>query len=572
MSEDSYWTILRQRTLRRRVFLATAAAGAGLSSLSALSCGSRQQTASQSAGTPTQAQAAAQPGGTFLWYLNSNYGLDPQKLSATGHQATGGVLSRVFRFKAGADPNAFTEHAIENDLGVSGESPDAVTWTIKLRPDAKFHNVDPVNGHAVEAEDIKATFTRMLDPATSAPNRGAIDMMSAAQVQTPDKQTVVFKLNYPYAPFPKLLSSATYSMIYPREVLTGAYDPAKKAIGSGPFMIDTITPDVAYTYKRNPDWFEKGRPNVDGLKIAIITNVAQQYAQFAAGNLDFLDVANPFDVPTIKQENPKATLLKVERASPYPFYFQMGDPTSVFQDIRVRRAFSMAIDRETIGKVVYGGEFVQPVFVPSYMGRWSLKVPDLPPDTQQYFKYNPSEARKLLEAAGQTNLQIRIGYPDTFGTPVYVKQVETAANFLNAVGIKTTYWVMNYQKDFVDGGKGARQGFFDKDVVMYASAGGYSDADDWLFAYFHSKSTSNQERLADPVYDAMIDKERTLTNDAERLKAVREALQYLADKMYLVPTGGTYQWEFVNPRVQSFEYTNSLGVVTESFSKLWLKA
>jgi peptide/nickel transport system substrate-binding protein len=571
VSGDNYGTDLRRRTVPRRRLLAAAMAGAGLSGMAALGCGSRPQQSPQATGTGVHSQAAAQRGGTFLWYLNTNYGLDPQKLSATGHQATGGVMSRVFRFKTGADPNAFTAHDVENDLGLSAESPDALTWTIKLRPDAKFQNIAPVNGHPVEAEDVKATFTRMLDPATSAPNRGAIDMMNAAQMQTPDKQTIIFKLNYPYAPLPKLLSSATYSMIYPREVLTGAYDPAKKAIGSGPFVIDSITPDVAYVYKKNPDWFENGRPYVDGVKIAIITDVAQQYAQFSAGNLDYLSVANPFDVPTIKQQNPKAQLLKVERASPYPFYFQMGDPTSVFQDVRVRRAFSMAIDRDTIGKVVYGGEFVQPVFVPSYMGKWSLKVNDLPPDIGQYFKYNPSEAKKLLEAAGQTNLQLRIGYPDTFGTPVYVKQVETAANFLNAVGIKTTFWVMNYQKEFVDAGKGTRQGYFDKDVVMYASAGGYSDADDWLFAYFHSKSTSNQEHLSDPVYDAMIDKERTLTNDEERLKAVQDALKYLADKMYLVPTGGTYEWEFVNPRVQSFQYTNSLGVVTESFSKLWLK-
>lgn len=573
MEEEDYWSPARRRTLRRRqLFVAATTAGAGALGLPSLGCGGRSRSTTQPANGSAPSQAIARPGGTMLWYLNTNYGLDPQKLSATGHQATGGVLSRVFRFKTGTDPNAFTEHAIENDLGVSAESPDALTWTIKLRPDAKFHNVAPVNGHAVEAEDVKATFTRMLDPATSAPNRGAIDMMNADQIQTPNAQTLVFKLNYPYAPFPKLLASATYSMIYPREVLTGAYDPAKKAIGSGPFILDSVTPDIAYMYKKNPDWFEQGRPYLDSLKIAIITDQAQQYAQFAAGNLDFLSTTNPFDIATLKQQNPKAQTFKVERASPYPFYFQMGDPTSAFRDIRVRRAFSMAIDRDAIGKVVYNGEFVQPVFVPSYMGKWSLKVNELPSDTAQYFKYNPSEAKQLLAAAGQTDLQLRIGYPDTFGTPVYVKHVETAANFLNAVGIKTTFWVMSYQKDFVDAGKGTRQGYFDKDVVMFASAGGYSEADDWLFAYFHSKSTSNQEHLSDPVYDAMIDKERTITNEDERLSAVREATKYLAEKMYLVPTGSTYEWEFINPRLQSFEYTNSLGVVTESFSKLWIKA
>ena len=58
--------------------------------------------------------------------------------------------------------------------------------------------------------------------------------------------------------------------ILPREALAGSYDLSKVVIGSGPFLLDTITPDVAYTYKRNPDYFDKGRPFVDNLKLAVI--------------------------------------------------------------------------------------------------------------------------------------------------------------------------------------------------------------------------------------------------------------------------------------------------------------
>jgi peptide/nickel transport system substrate-binding protein len=304
--------------------------------------------------------------------------------------------------------------------------------------------------------------------------------------------------------------------------------------------------------------------------MAIIPDTSQQLAQFSGGNLDELLIRNPYDVDAARQQGPKATVLKNENASPMPMYFQMGDPTSVFQDIRVRRAFSLALDRDVIGKVVYNGEHSQPIMVPSYMGKWSLKVQDLPNDTQQYFKYNPGEAKKLLEAAGATNLQIRIGYPNTFARPEYVKHAETVANFLNAVGVKTSFWVHDYNKEFVDAGKGTRQGYFDKDVVMFASAGAYSDADEWLFAYFHSKSTSNQEHLSDATYDAMVDRERTLLNEDERLKAVRDTTKYLADKMYLVSSGASYQWAVVQPRIRNYEYSNSLSVFTEEYAKLWL--
>ena len=98
---------------------------------------------------------------------------------------------------------------LENDLAISAESPDALTWTVKLRPDAKFHNVAPVNGHAFEAEDVKASFTRALDPKD--PSSGSLDMLDPSRIETPAADTIVFKLKYPYAAFPSILAVPLYS-------------------------------------------------------------------------------------------------------------------------------------------------------------------------------------------------------------------------------------------------------------------------------------------------------------------------------------------------------------------------
>ena len=233
MREDNFWTSRARRSLNRRLLLtATTAVGAGLA---LIGCSTKKRSGQQ-AGTQSGNQAAGSPrtGGTLNVYLPTNYPLDAQKNSGAGQVLPGAAMSRIFRFKSSTDPNRITDHDPENDLGLSAESPDAVTWTVKLRPDAKFHDTPPVNGHAVEAEDIKATFARALDPATVNPNRGALNMIDAAQIQTPDKQTVVFRLNYPYAPFVKILSSPTYSWIFPREAFAGGYDPNKRPIGSGP--------------------------------------------------------------------------------------------------------------------------------------------------------------------------------------------------------------------------------------------------------------------------------------------------------------------------------------------------
>src|SRR5437870_1289378 len=81
-------------------------------------------------------------------------------------------------------------------LALSVESPDALAWTVKLRPEVRWHNVAPVSRRALDAEDVKASFTRALDGKN--PNRGSLTMIDPAKIETPAKDTVVFRLAYPY--------------------------------------------------------------------------------------------------------------------------------------------------------------------------------------------------------------------------------------------------------------------------------------------------------------------------------------------------------------------------------------
>jgi peptide/nickel transport system substrate-binding protein len=577
---ESYWSAARRKALTRRRLLGAVAAGSGAILGSGLiACGGQKKSgpaASTGGQQPTAPAETARSGGTLNAYLPFNAPLDPQKASAQPQRAVAGVYSRLFRFKAAADPKVINNHDLESDLALSAETTDATTWTIKLRPDAKFANIAPVNGHAVEAEDVKSSFMRALDQATPNPNRGQIGMIDPTQIQTPDKTTVVFKLKFPYAPFNRTLASPAYSLILPREALAGSYDPAKVVIGSGPFTLESFAPDVAYVYKRNPDYFVKGQPHVDGMRIAVVPDASQQLAQFSAGNIDeYLPGID--DLETAKQRNPKATVIVGNNGSPNPVFWQMGDPSSVFQDVRVRRAFSMALDRDALAKVIYGGQAVASVFIPTYMGKWSLGVGDLDQSVGQYYKYNPTEAKKLLEAAGATNLQLRfamvVNGPGGFApTPIYRKQAETINNMLNAVGTKTNLVSIDYNKDYVDSGKGSSQGYYDKDMIIDGGFSPYTEADEWLYSYFHSKSTNSHTNVKDPTLDAMIDKERTIIDEAQRVKAVLDIQRYVADKLYILASVGPYQYNMVQPRVKDYAYSDSLGYMTESYSKLWLSA
>src|SRR5205814_10285900 len=133
---------------------------------------------------------AAQAGGMLSTYNSSNLGLlDPLAGAPQASQvAYQQAYSHLFRYKAGTDPATYLQYQLEPDLGLSGESPDGLTWTIKLRSGANFFNIPPVNGHGVEAEDVKASFVRALSNSYN-PTAVFIGMVDPAQITTPDKQT-----------------------------------------------------------------------------------------------------------------------------------------------------------------------------------------------------------------------------------------------------------------------------------------------------------------------------------------------------------------------------------------------
>jgi peptide/nickel transport system substrate-binding protein len=566
--QDTYWSNVQRQYMSRRRALSTIGAGTGAALL--VACGGKKQATSGGAGTQG-ASGNQQPvlGGTLSTWINSNpTGLDTHR-NADIHtaQAIGGVQSRLFQYKTGVDPSVALSHDVEGDIATTGESPDGVTWTIKLRPDAKFFNIAPVNGHAVEAEDIKATFVRALTIPGNA-NRSMMGMIDEAQIETPAKDTVVFKLRYPYAGFTHTLAGAAYSWIFPREALAGAYDPNKVVIGSGPFTLESFTPDVGLTYKKNPDWHFKGRPYIDAAKYALVTDVSQQLAQFKGGNLDVTSVANS-NLDAAKRDNPNARLTQGPAVQPNILFGQLGDPASKWSDIRVRQAFSMALDRDALGKVIAPNGGPKQLLVGQSFGKWALKPENLPPDVAKYYQFNIAESKKLLAAAGLADFTFK--YIDSGMQGDWQKVAETIHGMLSQAGIKTNYVTLDYNREYIGGGKGIRYGTAPNDAVVYGITTAYDDPDQVLFGYFDSQSTTRNTSITDPKLDAMVTKYRAILNEDERVKAVMDMQLYLARQLYIVdgmPSSSGYI--MYQPRVANFQPGASFATYTEVYSKLWL--
>ena len=572
--EPDYWQSARRNGLTRRHLLALGGASLAAASLAAACKSAPSGRGSGSAASPSgssTAKTTPKTGGTFnVFEVGGGPTLDA--LRTTSYltlQPEGGVYSRLLRYKPGSTPQAAESGDLENDLATSAESADGQTWTFKLRTDAKWHNVPPVSARAVDSSDLKASFTRALDAAN--PNRGSLDMVDPSQIATPDAQTVVFKLNYPYAPFTHTAAQPLYSYIQPKEALAGGYDPTKQVIGSGPWLWDTYTPDVAYSLKRNPDWFGEPAPYADSVRYAIIPDLSQQIAQFVGGNVDEIAVS-PKDKDTVLKENPKAILAKGDPSTVYALVGQLGDPSSLWADVRVRHAFSMALNRDGIGAAVYSGDYVQQAVEPLSLGKWALKPSDLTPDLAQNYKYDVQQAKQLLQAAGAADTTWKLVYaPNGYAQP-YGTLAETVNSMLNAAGIKTTLVNIDYNKDYVNNGKGYRYGFYPKDTLVFGVAtGGYITIDEFIFAYYDSKSARRNTMLNDPALDSMIDKARQQVKEDDQLKAYLDIQRYLVDKMYFVsgwPSNPTYN--FVQPWLKNYGYHVTYGFLTETYAKSWI--
>jgi peptide/nickel transport system substrate-binding protein len=167
-----------------------------------------------------------------------------------------------------------------------------------------------------------------------------------ASVTAPDAKTVVVKVAFPYAPILQMLAFIRYLIIEPREA-DGGFDARTDMRGSGAWYVSKYTPSIGWEYRKNPTWYNKGLPFLDGIDRPIISEYATALAQFKAGNLWSYAVRQE-DVLTVKKDVPSMDMRQADSFSRTPgaimFYgLKEGSP---FLDDRVRRAASMLMDRD----------------------------------------------------------------------------------------------------------------------------------------------------------------------------------------------------------------------------------
>ena len=383
-------------------------------------------------------------------------------------------------------------------------SPDGKTWTFKLRRGVKFHN-----GREFVADDVKYTYERILDPKIGSGGRGYLSAID--HIDVADKYTLRIGTPEPSA---SLLAGMAggWSAIVPKEVIEEKGDLRRTAVGTGPFILQEWVPQSHLKAKRNPDYWDKGKPYLDALEFKVIPDEANIIAQLRTGNVHHALLEDNKNYLLVKDDKRLLTL----RSPRLGFDMVMiNHGRKPFQDVRVRQALSLAIDRaEVLQAAASGLGTVTGPLTPA-MKPWALPIETF----KEWYTPNPERAKKLLADAGfPSGFKTTLKVIPTFPTMVAGAQVIAAQ--LKKVGID----VQIVQEEYGVWIKAIIKPSFDYDLTMNITNGD-ADPDSLLYRRFHSveKQWNND---GDPEIDVLLDQGK-LTVDAAKRKDVYDKAQRL---------------------------------------------
>jgi peptide/nickel transport system substrate-binding protein len=371
-------------------------------------------------------------------------------------------------------------------------SDDQKTWTFKLRQGVKFHH-----GREFDSEDVKVTIARVMDKANGSTARVNFEIVDS--IETPDKYTVTFKLKIPYAGFADLFGDRQVRIVPRDKVDTIANEP----VGTGPFKLASFKPGDRIELVKNPDYFKKGIPKLDGITLRIMPETAAQVAAIETGALDLVWNLAPEVIDQFAKN--KNIVVDSVPTSTWDGLI-MNAAQKPFDDPRVRKAISLAIDKEAMVEL-------------SLFGHGTATHTMIPPSHPFYnsdieIKTDIPQAKKLLAEAG---------YPNGFETVLYVPSGRPtrekvglgAAEMLKAIGIKADLQRVPWDK-------------FVKDIE--GKAGFYSDGfysrptvDTSIYPWYHSTGSWNTTlwNYKNPEMDKVLDAARAAKPE-DRAKLYKE--------------------------------------------------
>ena len=469
------------------------------------------------------ARAGATGGVLRVAELSDPVGFDTlgkKKASVYTQLALAYTHNRLFKYAPAGD--------VVPDLAASFSQPNPTTYVVTLKKGVRWQNKPPVNGREFTAEDVKFTFERV----AASPEARLFPTLK--RVVVVDAHTVRFELSAPLSAFIPNLATTTMYM-YAKEAGKPTPDGGRDftavetVVGTGPFTLEEYREKQRLVFKKNPSYFESGKPALDGVEVYTIGDVAASLAALRTGKIDLIPASTGGGLPHAHASEarsiPGATVLKHS-------IFQTGEnligrmDAKPWSDVRARRAVALAIDRDTYIKAIYpeGAELLSgPVPLAS---RYFVPPAKLG-EAGRFYRHDPAGARKLLAEAGYPNgLAVKLYTTSGYG-PEYVSRTELLKDMLSKIGIEASIVTQEYPVWIASTYKGNFDG------MVHIPSWTLGDEDEWLATYTPG-DTRNQIHLDDREVTDLVMRAREATSEAVRAKLIGQFVRTFHDNVFRV--------------------------------------
>jgi peptide/nickel transport system substrate-binding protein len=432
--------------------------------------------------------------------------------------------------------NDYQPHPVLAESWESNE--DGTVWTFRLRKGVTFHD-----GRPFGAKDVVWSLRRVVDPTIDSGGAAILNMIDPDKVTAVDDHTVQIELAEPVAILPTLLTTK-YAAIIPDQ--TNREDLQKKPVGTGPFMVESFTPGPRFVAQRNPNYWREGKPAAACIELSGIAETVSRTAALTSGQADVLIYLEPAAAATLGA-TPGVDLVEVSGGT--VVNFAMWSDTPPFDDVRVRTAMKLVVDREAFVKTALLG-----IGVPGN---------DAPVTPLASDAYRSDVIPRDIEKAKQ--LLADAGYPDGLSvdlytsesSPVMVPAAQVYQQMAADAGIKVnvivsppdSYWTeIHLKRPFVTSFWGDRP-----------------TAEALSVAYLKNTAYPETHWFRED-YDALIQKANATMDPGERRALYQQAQKLLAEEGGLILPGFARMVAAVRQSCTGYTPNNNVG--NQDFSSL----
>ena len=427
--------------------------------------------------------------------------LDPATSSIyTGAQVYENIFSKLVDFDENGE--------IVGDLATEWEATDDTTWTFTLVDNATFSN-----GEKLTSADVVYTFERILDPETASAYAGLYAPVES--VEAPDDTTVVFNLSSPFGPF--LTNLATNGQIVNQKAIESG-DPAREPVGTGPFTFVEWVQGDHITLEKNAEYFKEEKAHLDSITFRFLPVDQSRIDALSAGELDWVD-AIPLNQVEALSEDQRFTYVSSDVAG-IPDFLAMNTQEAPFDDVRVRQAVALAIDRQEITDVAYSGTGENGLIEVPTGSTWY--------DEEGLFATEPDieRAKDLMAEAGYAD-GLTVQYLGLPQYPELLKTGQVVREQLKEIGIDLQIEQVDVSVWFDSYSSGDYQ-------MTSAYQERTIDPDNFYSLVIKSGGPINTTFYSNPEVDALIDRAATAPDEAERMDLYNQIRTTVTEEAPLV--------------------------------------